>query len=320
MQGDLGDAPVDEACEVDRPVPERLTAGPGGGDVAVERDVVVAREHIEHVDVLTVIGERSAAFDERNEGVGTDVIAGEGMRAGDSKHDVVGHVPADAVHVAVQDGLEQVEHHGDGCFGLMGGLIHGFDITSAKYHRQDISLPNEYDDPMAQRDVADTDPVDDLIDQWRHVRPDLEPQLAAMATIGRLGRLHAMIRPAVEAVLLEHGLGVADFDVLAALRRSGEPFVLRPSDLAGALMLSPAGITGRLDKLEQAGHITRRLDPDDRRSLLVELTESGLATVDAAVTDHVANEDRLLAILTLEERRTLDRILRKLTDARRDAV
>jgi DNA-binding MarR family transcriptional regulator len=167
-------------------------------------------------------------------------------------------------------------------------------------------------------DAVTPDAVDALIDQWRRVRPDLAAQLPAMATIGRLGRLNAMIRPAVEAVLQRHGLGVADFDVLATLRRSGEPFVLRPSDLARTLMLSPAGITGRLDRLEQAGHITRRLDPDDRRSLLVELTPGGLATVDAAVTDHLANEARLLAAITADERRTLDRILRKLTVDERD--
>lgn len=168
--------------------------------------------------------------------------------------------------------------------------------------------------------MSDLDAVDTLIAQWRRVRPDLDPQLSAMATIGRLGRLNAIVRPAIEAVLGEHGLGVPDFDVLAALRRSGEPFVVRPIDLAHALMLSPAGITGRLDRLEQAGHITRRLDPEDRRSLLVELTSQGLATVDAAVSDHVANEDRLLAALSPAERKSLDRLLRKLTDAHSSEV
>jgi DNA-binding MarR family transcriptional regulator len=165
--------------------------------------------------------------------------------------------------------------------------------------------------------TEEPDDVDMVIAQWRRERPDLASRLGAMATIGRLGRLHATVAPAVEAVLRNHGLGVADFDVLAALRRAGEPFVLRPSDLALALMLSPAGITGRLDRLERAGHITRRLDADDRRSLLVELTDRGLAVVDDAVTDHVANEERLLAVLTAEERRTLDRLLRKLTSAHR---
>ena len=163
--------------------------------------------------------------------------------------------------------------------------------------------------------VVDDDPVDALIEQWRRCRPDLEPGLAAMATIGRLGRLTAVVRPRIEAALAAIGLGVADFDVLAALRRSGEPYVLRPIDLAHTLMLSPAGMTGRLDRLEQAGHVTRRLDADDRRSLLVELTDQGLTAIDAAVTDHVANEEQLLAALSDRERAALDRTLRKLLDA-----
>ncbi len=161
--------------------------------------------------------------------------------------------------------------------------------------------------------MSAADPVDELITQWRRERPDLE--LGAMATIGRLGRLQAIIRPAIEAVLLRHGLSVAEFDVLAALRRSGEPYVLRPIDLSRSLMLSPAGMTGRLDRLEAAGHIARRLDPDDRRSMLVEMTDSGIATIDAAVTDHTVNEERLLAPLTANERAALDRTLRKLTAA-----
>ena len=163
--------------------------------------------------------------------------------------------------------------------------------------------------------MTEVDPVDVLIDQWRSVRPDLAPQLDAMATIGRLGRLHALFRPKIEAVLADHGLAVADFDVLAALRRSGEPFVLRPIDLARSLMLSPAGMTGRLDRLEAAGHITRRLDANDRRSVLVELTTQGVEVVDAAVTDHLANEHRLLGVLAPDERAALDAALRTLIDS-----
>jgi DNA-binding MarR family transcriptional regulator len=162
-----------------------------------------------------------------------------------------------------------------------------------------------------------SDPVDNLIAQWKRERPDLD--FGAMETIGRLGRLQAMIRPSIEAVLGRHGLGVAEFDVLAALRRSGEPYVLRPIDLSRTLMLSPAGMTSRLDRLEAAGHIARRLDRDDRRSMLVELTPQGLATVDAAVTDHVANEERLLRPLTARERTALDRALRTLSEAHVDS-
>jgi DNA-binding MarR family transcriptional regulator len=154
------------------------------------------------------------------------------------------------------------------------------------------------------------DDVDVLLDQWRRERPDLA--LEAMGIIGRLGRLMAHVGRAVDAELRRHGLSTAEFDVLATLRRGGPPFEAKPTDLARSLMLSPAGMTSRLDRLEAAGHVERRMDPDDRRSYLVRLTSGGRALVDRAVTDHVANEEHLLAALAPRRRATLDALLREL--------
>ena len=157
---------------------------------------------------------------------------------------------------------------------------------------------------------GESDHVDRLIEQWARERPDLE--LAPMATIGRLGRLHTLTSRAIADVFVGHGLQIGEFDVLSALRRSGEPFVMKPTDLARMLMLSPAGMTNRVDRLEAAGWIERRNDPDDRRSSLVQLTDNGRELVDRAVTDHVANEARLLEPLSPTERAALDRALRTL--------
>jgi DNA-binding MarR family transcriptional regulator len=149
-----------------------------------------------------------------------------------------------------------------------------------------------------------------MIDQWRRERPDL--RLDAMATIARLGRLHALAGRAVAEVLGSHALSVGEFDVLAALRRSGEPFEQRPTQLASALMLSPAGMTNRLDRLESQGWIERKLDPDDRRSWIVGLTVNGRRLIDTAVADHVENEERIVSVLGAEQRRALDDAVRTL--------
>lgn len=154
------------------------------------------------------------------------------------------------------------------------------------------------------------DPVDTFIAQWQRERPDLA--FESMATIARLGRLTALAGRSIEATLQTHGLHLAEFDVLAALRRAGAPYVATPSALTRALMLSPAGMTSRLDRLEAAGLVERRADPGDRRSLLVVLSTEGLRVIDAAVVDHVANEDRLLEPLSARERATLDSLIRKL--------
>lgn len=158
--------------------------------------------------------------------------------------------------------------------------------------------------------MSDRDAVDELIDQWRRERPDLS--LEPMATFGRLGRFMAFANRSIETVFAEYGLGIGEFDVLAALRRAGDPFERKPTDLARTLMLSPAGMTSRVDRLEAAGHVQRRNDPDDRRSWIISLTPAGLELVDRAVTAHVRNEARLLEALTAEERRGLDAALRRL--------
>jgi DNA-binding MarR family transcriptional regulator len=77
-------------------------------------------------------------------------------------------------------------------------------------------------------------------------------------------------------------------------------------------MLSPAAMTNRLDRLETAGLVRREPHPTSRRSLLVSLTDEGRRVVDAAVTEHVANEEALLAGLTAAQRRQLDDLLRRL--------
>lgn len=154
------------------------------------------------------------------------------------------------------------------------------------------------------------DKVDAAIKQWQHERPDLPTD--AMATFGRLGRLAPLLEAAVNQTFLEHGLQRGEFDVLATLRRSGAPFEQQPSALADTLMLSRAGMTGRLDRLESAGLVRRIANPEDRRSITVALTPEGRDLVDRIMVHHIATEERLLAPLSKADRDHLDRILRTL--------
>jgi DNA-binding MarR family transcriptional regulator len=147
---------------------------------------------------------------------------------------------------------------------------------------------------------------------WTRERPDLE--LAAMGTMLRLSQLiNAALRGA-DVLFTPHGITAGEFDVLAALRRGGTGTVLTPTTLARVAMISPAGMTNRLDRLEAAGFIERRPDPADRRGSLVELTASGRVTADRAVEDLVTAENELLRELSAIERQRLDRILDKLID------
>jgi DNA-binding MarR family transcriptional regulator len=154
------------------------------------------------------------------------------------------------------------------------------------------------------------DHVDRAIAQWTEVRPDLD--LAPASVVQRLGRALAYIDAGVNRRLEEFGLTRASWDVLAALRRSGPPHRLSPTELYLSLMRTSGAMTHRLMRLERAGLVRRVPDPDDGRGMLVELTARGLRLTDRVAPEHLANESALLEPLSGEERTELAALLRKL--------
>jgi DNA-binding MarR family transcriptional regulator len=158
--------------------------------------------------------------------------------------------------------------------------------------------------------MAERDGVDEILDQWRRERPELDP--SPIGVIGRVSRLARELEARLEPVYREHGMEPGWYDMLATLRRNGPPFRLRPTDFTGALMLTSSGTTKRLDRLEQAGLITREPDPHDRRGTLITLTAAGRRLVDSTTRAHLVNERRLLETLDAGEQRRLADLLRKL--------
>jgi DNA-binding MarR family transcriptional regulator len=151
------------------------------------------------------------------------------------------------------------------------------------------------------------DAVDKILEQWRRERPDLDT--SPMGVIGRLSRVSQHLDNSIQAALAELDISPGEFDVLATLRRSGEPYHLNPSTLYQTLMLSSGAMTNRLDRLEQAGYIRRLPDPQDRRGTLVQLTDKGLLFIDRAIEVHVNNEQSLISALSKDERDQLKSIL-----------
>ena len=160
--------------------------------------------------------------------------------------------------------------------------------------------------------MPDTAPdhVDTILAEWARERPDLD--LAPLGVLGRLFRAAELADAELARGIAQHELQPGWFDLLAALRRSGAPYELNPTQLMRATMLSSGGMTKRLDRLAEAGLVERRPDPSDRRGTLVGLTKQGKAVVDEAVVTHLANEDRVLEPLSPSQRRTLDDLLRRL--------
>ncbi len=157
------------------------------------------------------------------------------------------------------------------------------------------------------------DHVAHVVEQWRTERPDLD--VSPLLVIGRVHRVANALTPELVAVYAQHGLGEGDFDVLATLRRQGEPFALTPGALGERTLVSSGAVSKRLDRLEARGLVQRRPSPTDGRSRTVVLTARGRRVIDTAMQAHVANEARLLAGLTADERDALGVLLARLAES-----
>jgi DNA-binding MarR family transcriptional regulator len=153
------------------------------------------------------------------------------------------------------------------------------------------------------------DHVDAIREQWARERPDLDT--SPIGLIGRLHRLGDVLNAELRAVFSTAGLGDGDFDVLASLRRSGAPYELTPGELGAATMVTSSAVTKRIDRLERSGLVTRSVSEADGRSRRIRLTDRGFEVVDGLVAQHIANEHRLVAGLSEEERTQLAGLLRR---------
>lgn len=143
--------------------------------------------------------------------------------------------------------------------------------------------------------------------QWAKQRPDLDT--GPMALIGRVTRLSAHLSGEMNKTFASHGLNGASFDVLATLLRSGPPHALSPNQLLATMMVTSGTMTNRIDQLEKDDLVARVRNQNDKRSVLVQLTAKGQRTVDAAVTDHVETQKRLVDGVSLEDRASLNELL-----------
>ncbi|MCA1992764.1 MAG: MarR family transcriptional regulator [Coleofasciculus sp. S288] len=153
------------------------------------------------------------------------------------------------------------------------------------------------------------DRIDEILEQWQRESPQLD--VSALAVTGRVMRIARLLEKHRETVLAEYGLNVWSFDVLATLRRQGSPYQLKPTDLYGLLMLSSGAMTNRIDRLEEDGVVVRLRDPDDRRSVIVQLTPKGIELMDTVMPVLFEKEQQFLEQFTKTETQTFTKLLRR---------
>jgi DNA-binding MarR family transcriptional regulator len=160
------------------------------------------------------------------------------------------------------------------------------------------------------RSGEDCDAIDRFSEEWSRERPDLD--FAYLATLGRILRLSAHLREAMDAWLEPYGITWEMFDLLASLQRSGHANGMRPTDLYEACMLSSGATTNRIDRAEKLNYAARRPDAEDRRSTRIALTKRGAGLTHRAMTRHAHCAGGIAGRLSAREQEQLARLLRKL--------
>lgn len=158
--------------------------------------------------------------------------------------------------------------------------------------------------------MATPDWIERVVERWSVLEPELdfEPYLVT----GRVSRIATHLARRQEEVFGRYGLNRGEVGVLSALRIAGPPHQLSPTRLFKGLMLSSAGMTSRLDRLEERGLVRRSSDPNDRRGVLVDLTSEGRELVDTVVAVNTNEEKELVGGLTSAEFGSLAALLQKL--------
>jgi DNA-binding MarR family transcriptional regulator len=163
---------------------------------------------------------------------------------------------------------------------------------------------------LAYNGQMSDDTTDQVLSGWDETRPDLD--IGVLQVTARLSRIGPHLARRQDEVFGRFGLSRGEVGALSALRIAGPPYRLSPTRLSRGLMLSSAGITSRIDRLERRGFVRRLPDPDDRRGVIVELTDDGREVVDAAVAAIAISDRQLLERLDPREVEQLEDLLRKL--------
>jgi DNA-binding MarR family transcriptional regulator len=152
----------------------------------------------------------------------------------------------------------------------------------------------------------------DHIDRWleEHDLPGVDLEVEGI--VDRINGLRRRFNSMADETLAELGLAEGAWKVLTTLRLSGSPHRKSVGQLAKRAELSSGAMTNRLDRLEKAGLVRRVPDPEDRRGVLVELTDAGHRAWEDGLRAQAANESLIAAALTEDEKRQLNALLRGL--------
>ena len=104
------------------------------------------------------------------------------------------------------------------------------------------------------------------------------------------------------------GLTIAQFGVLEALYNKGD---LRICEIIEKILTTSGNITVVIKNLEKDGLVKKNLDPKDKRSTIISITDKGKKIIENILPNHINNISGIFNVLTDEEKITLKNILKK---------
>ena len=156
------------------------------------------------------------------------------------------------------------------------------------------------------------DTVDDHVARWAAFwkdNPEYAPEVEGAVT--RMQTIVARLKRVDATAFADAELTMEDYETLHSLMVQPYPTEATPAQLADANRVTRAAMTARLDRLAEAGFVTRQVDPVDRRRVMVRPTAAGRKAWERCVFEGMAREQHLLRALTPRELTQLNTLLRK---------
>ncbi|WP_452225139.1 MarR family winged helix-turn-helix transcriptional regulator [Lacinutrix chionoecetis] len=155
-----------------------------------------------------------------------------------------------------------------------------------------------------------TDVIDRLIKEWKQEQPELDA--SAMAVVGRILKLGKTLEKRASQALRNSDIHYTDLDVLATLRRSGEPYTLSPKELMQSVLITSGAMTALLERLTKLKLIFRVPDENDGRIKRACLTKKGIQVIDVAIKKRFEEASKSIHYLSKNEKDTLSHLLKKM--------
>lgn len=162
----------------------------------------------------------------------------------------------------------------------------------------------------------DRDIIDDLVSEWNREEPSLD--VSAMEVVGRLILLGKILEKRAGKAIQDSKIHYTDLDVLATLRRNGQPYELTPKQLMKSVLITSGSMTALLDRLEKLNLIIRTRDESDKRIKKARLTKLGISVIDKAIKIRFEEANNSISALESQERDSLSILLKKLLVAIKD--